>query len=75
MRLCFHAYISKVAKVLQSNKVLKQKEKMPPNYLGFRNLVETYKLPFQGTLAEKMILWAKSNIILSPVYWLYLQSK
>lgn len=40
---CFHAYISELAKVRQSNQVLNQneKKKILPNYLGFCYWVET----------------------------------
>lgn len=43
MSLCFHTYVSELAKVLQSQVAQsksKRKEKIPPDCLGFCNLVE-----------------------------------
>lgn len=75
MSLCFHTYVSELAKVLQSKVAQsksKRKEEIPPIVSASVIQWKLQKVSFQGELAEKMILRAKAiEVIHSTISYTY----
>lgn len=72
MSLCFHTYVSELAKVLQSKVAQsksKWKEKIPLIVSASVIQWKLQKVSFQGELAEKMILQAKAIEVIHSTIW------
>ena len=71
MSLCFHTYVSELAKVLQSKVAQsksKRKEKIPLIVSASVIQWKLQKVSFQGELAEKMILQAKAIEVIHSTF-------